>query len=418
MALASPRPSASSGREQDKPLTGIRMLELAVLHAAPVAGKLLADYGVDVVHVEDPGAGDPGRSMPPLKNGVGIFFARINAGKRSVAIDLRREAGRALVRDLVSRFDVFLSNLRPTRLEEWGLDYATLKEANPGLVVANVSGFGHASSERDRPGFGTLADALSGFAYTNGWPETPPTAAPFGLGDSTAAMGAAIGILVALVARERTGNGEQVDVALYEPLLNVMGDELIRWTALGTERGRIGNAGDSASPRGIFQSSDGHWLVITAASKGPALRLLRLMGRADLAEDPAYATNEGRVAHDDELVALVTEWAARHTRDELLTILEEAEVPVAPANSPADVAASGFMAERGSLVTLHDGVVGDVLVPGRVARLASLAHEDYRAAPQLGEHTDQVLREELGLSDDALEDLRAEGVIESFAARP
>ncbi len=265
------------------PLDGVRVLELGTMYAAPTAGRMLRDFGADVVKVEDPSSGDYARQWTPQHDGLSLGFARLNAGKRSLGVDLRDERGRSLVRTLAGSVDVIIESFRPGRLETWGLGYDALRADNPGLVLTRVSGFGQTGPYHARPGFGTVAEVGSGFAFINGWPDTPPTSPPFGFADSIAGISAALGTAMALFRRERTGEGEEVDVALYEPLMFIVGDMLLNYQTNGVIQGRVGNGTGSASPRGVYQSADGHWLAIAASNQGIAKRLFAAMGiaRAD-----------------------------------------------------------------------------------------------------------------------------------------
>src|SRR5690606_15195741 len=288
-----------SDADRAAPLSGVRVLELGSMYAAPTAGRMLRDFGADVIKVEDPGTGDFARQWVPQHNGVAIGFARLNAGKRSLGIDLRTTAGRDLVLRLAERVDVVVESFRPGRLEQWGLGYDALRAANPRIILTRVSGFGQTGPSRARPGFGTVAEAASGYAFLNGWPDTPPTAPPFGFADSIAGIAAAYGTAMALFDRERTGRGRQVDVALYEPLMFILGDAVLRYSVSGEITQRQGNSSGAASPRGIYQAGDGKWLSIAASSQNIAMRLFEAMGRPEMCTDPRFATNAARLANND-----------------------------------------------------------------------------------------------------------------------
>src|SRR3954453_7964789 len=271
-----------------------------------------------------------------MKAGQSLGFARLNAGKRSLGIDLRTDAGRDLVRRLSASVDVVIESFRPGRMADWGLGYDGLSAENPGLVLTSLSGFGQTGPYREKPGFGTVAETGSGFAAINGWPDTPPTSPPFGFADSLAGISAAMGTAVALLSRERTGRGEHVDVALYEPLMFMLGDMVLNFTATGHVQGRVGNGTGSASPRGVYEASDGKWLSIAASNQGIAARLFAAMGQPELIENPRYATNEVRMQHNDELQALVKGWVGERPRDEILKVLDEYEVVCSLVNDASD----------------------------------------------------------------------------------
>ncbi|MFD0658793.1 CaiB/BaiF CoA transferase family protein [Thermocatellispora tengchongensis] len=350
------------------PLAGVRVIELGSMYAAPTAGRMLRDFGAEVIKVEDPRSGDYARHWQPAHNGMAIGFARLNAGKRSVGVDLRRPEGRDIVKRLAAQADVLIENFRPGRMESWGMGYAELSAANPGLVMTRVSGFGQTGPYRERPGFGTVAETASGYAFLNGWPETPPTAPPFGFADSIAGISAAFGTAMALYQRGRRGTGAEVDVALYEPLMFILGDAVLNYTASGRIMQRHGNASGAASPRGIYRAADGHWLSIAASNQSIAMRLFQAMGRPELCADPRYATNEARMANNDELQRIVVEWVGSRPRAEILEVLERHEVVAAPVNDARDIAGDPHFAER-TLVELRDTPLGRALMPGPILRL-------------------------------------------------
>ena len=392
------------------PLAGIRVLELGSMYAAPTAGRMLRDFGADVVKVEDPDGGDFARQWQPQHAGTALGFARLNVGKRSVAIDLRSERGRELVLDLVECCDVVLESFRPGRLEAWGLGYDALAARNPGVQITRVSGFGQTGPYRERPGFGTVAETASGFAFLNGWPDSPPTAPPFGFADSIAGISAAYGTALGLLRRERTGVGGEVDVALYEPLMFILGDAVLAYTTSGTTMQRVGNASGSASPRGIYAAADGDWLAIAASSQNIAMRLFEAMGRPELRSDPRFATNAARMAHNDELQGLVSSWVASMPCEQALAVMERHEVVAARVNDAGDIVADPHFLTR-TLLDLVDDAWGSALVPGPVLHLDDTPAPRYEGVPTVGQHTDELLRELTDLSVAAIDELCAQGVI-------
>ena len=383
-------------RSSSGPLAGVRVLELGTMYAAPTCGRMLRDFGADVIKVEDPVHGDYARQWTPMKAGQSLGFARLNAGKRSVGIDLRTDAGREMVRRLSATVDVVIESFRPGRMAQWGMGYDALSAENPGLVMTSLSGFGQTGPYREKPGFGTVAETGSGFAAINGWPDSPPTSPPFGFADSLAGISAAMGTAMALYSRERTGRGEHVDVALYEPLMFMLGDMVLNFTATGHVQGRVGNGTGSASPRGVYEASDGKWLSIAASNQGIAARLFSAMGRPELIEDPRYATNAARMKHNDELQQKVREWVAAQTRDDALETLEKFEVVCSPVNDSSDIVADPHFRERTLMEITGSQALGRVLTPGPVLHLASYAGPTYHGVPGIGEHTDEVLDDLLG----------------------
>ena len=375
------------------PLAGVRVLELGSMYAAPTCGRMLRDFGADVIKVEDPAHGDYARQWTPMKRGQSLGFARINSGKRSVAIDLRSDGGRELVRKLAAKVDVVIESFRPGRMAEWGLGYDVLAAENPGLVLTSVSGFGQTGPYSEKPGFGTVAETGSGFAYVNGWPDTPPTSPPFGFADSIAGISAAMGTAMALFRRERTGEGDHVDVALYEPLMFIVGDMLLNFTGTGFIQGRVGNGTGSASPRGVYQAADRKWLSIAASNQGIAKRLFAAMGRPEMIDDPRYATNAVRMRHNDELQAIVSAWVAERPRHEILEVLDKFEVVCSQVNDASDIVEDPHFKERTLVEITGSEALGRVLTPGPVLHVKGYAGPGYHGVPAIGEHTDEVLKE-------------------------
>jgi crotonobetainyl-CoA:carnitine CoA-transferase CaiB-like acyl-CoA transferase len=392
------------------PLSGVTVLELGTMYAAPTAGRMLRDFGARVIKVEDPAIGDFARQWTPQHEGLSLGFARLNSGKESIGIDLRRPGGRDLVRRLAARVDVVIESFRPGRLEDWGLGYDVLSAENPGLVLTRVSGFGQTGPYRKQPGFGTVAETSSGYAFVNGWPDSPPTSPPFGFADSIAGLSAAFGTATALFNRSRTGIGDVVDVALYEPLMFILGDLILNYTATGHIQQRVGNGSGSASPRGIYQASDGKWLSIAASNQTIALRLFVAMGRPEFRDDPRFATNVARMENNEVLQAHVTAWVALRPRAEVLADLEAHEVVAAAVNDAKDIIADPHFQER-TLVELAGTVLGPVLMPGPVLHMGSFAGPVYDGVPEIGQHTNAVLPELLELTAEQLDNLGAEGVV-------
>jgi crotonobetainyl-CoA:carnitine CoA-transferase CaiB-like acyl-CoA transferase len=393
------------------PLDGVRVVELGSMYAAPTATRLLRDFGADVIKIEDPAAGDYARQWQPAHAGQSIGFARLNSGKRSVGVDLRQPRGRDVVRRLAAGADVVVESFRPGRLESWGLGYEALSEHNPGLVLTRVSGFGQTGPYKQRPGFGTIAEVTAGYAFLNGWPDTPPTAPPFGFADSIAGISAAFGTTMALFRRSLSGRGTVVDVALYEPLMFILGDAVLNYTATGEIMQRHGNSSGAASPRGIYQAADGGWLAIAASNQTIAMRLFDAMERPDMKTDPRYATNVARMRNNAELQQIVIDWIKSHKRDDVLEILGRHEVVAAAVNDAKDITGDPHFLER-TLNTLTDTVFGPgALVPGPVLHVEDYDGPRYEGVPAVGEHTTEVLAGEVGIAAEELVELRAAGVI-------
>src|SRR5262245_4342764 len=334
---------------------------------------LLGDFGADVVKIEHPTRPDPARGHGPAKDGEGLWFKTVGRNKRLVTLDLSKPAGRDILLRLAESADVLLENFRPGTLERWGLGPEELGQANPRLVVARVSGFGQTGQYARRPGFGTLAEAMSGFASLNGEPDGAPLLPPFALADGVAAFATAFAIMVALRAREQTGRGQIVDTSLIEPLMTLLGPQLSAYDLLGTLPERSGNRSTHNAPRNVYRTSDDRWVAVSASAGSIAERVMRLVGRPDLAEQPWFATGSGRAAHR-EVDEAVAEWIAERPRDEVLAAFDEAEAAIAPIYDARDVLADPQLAALGSIATVDD-TLGPIKMPNVVSRLSDTPGE-------------------------------------------
>jgi crotonobetainyl-CoA:carnitine CoA-transferase CaiB-like acyl-CoA transferase len=393
-----------------RPLDGIRVVEAATLFAAPLAGMLLGDFGADVIKVEHPDRPDPARGHGPSKDGVGLWFKTLARNKRLVTLNLSTPDGADLFLRLAEHSDVVLENFRPGTLERWGLGWNELADANPRLVLARVSGFGQTGPYARRPGFGTLAEAMSGFAALNGEPDGPPLLPPLALADGVAGLAGAFSILVALRAREQTGRGQVVDTSLVEPLLTLLGPQLTAYDLLGSLQPRTGNRSSHNAPRNVYQAADGAWVAVSASADSVAARVLRLVGRPDLAEQPWFATGSGRAAHVDEIDAAVAEWIAERERDVVLAEFEAAEAAIAPVYDARDILADPHLAAIGAIRSLEDEDLGLIRMTNVVSRLSETPGEIDHAGGRHGQDTAAVLSE-LGVTPDELARLQARGVV-------
>lgn len=393
-----------------RPLEGIRVLEAATLFAAPIAGMLLGDYGAEVVKVEHPHRPDPARGHGPSKDGVGLWFKSLARNKRLVTLDLSKPEGADLFLRLAERSDVVLENFRPGTLERWGLGWDELSEANPQLVLARVSGFGQTGPYVRRPGFGTLAEAMSGFAALNGEPDGPPLLPPLALADGVAGLACAFAVLVALRAREQTGRGQVVDTSLVEPLMTLLGPQVTAFDQLGTLQPRTGNRSSHNAPRNVYRTSDGSWVAVSASADTVAARVLRLVGRPDLVDEPWFATGAGRAEHVDEIDAAVAAWIGARQRDEVMAAFDEAEAAVAPVYDARDIVADPQLAAIGAIHTIADEELGPIRMTNVISRLSHTPGEIDVAGGRHGRDTEAVFGE-LGIGPDELERLRAAGVV-------
>lgn len=399
--------------ETRAPLHGIRVLELGSFIAGPYCGQLLADYGAEVLKVEPPGAGDAMRRWGVvLHRGRSLWWPVIARGKKSVTIDLRAEAGQELARRLAARCDVLVENFRPGTMEAWGLGPEVLLELNPGLVYVRISAFGQSGPYRERPGFGSVAEAMAGLRYLVGYPDQPPPRFGVSIGDTLAGMFGALGALLALREREvRGGRGQVVDVAITDAVLAVLESVVAECSVTGAVRERSGSVLPGVAPSNLYQTRDGRWVVVAANADGVFRRLCDAMGRPEWKTDPRYATHEARGAHQAELDAAIAGWVRSLSAEELAAVLDRYEVPYGPVYTARDVLQDPHFRARGSLVEVDNPVVGRVTMQAPVPRLEATPLPRPGPAPELGEHTDQVLRELLGLSPEEIRRLREAGVV-------
>ena len=444
--MTSPAPEPTSPHSATPaafgPLAGLKVIELGQLIAGPFAAKTLADFGAEVIKIEAPGKGDPLRQWRLLKDGTSVWWQVQSRNKRSVALDLRQPEAQDIIRQLAQEADVLIENFRPGAMEDWGLGPDALQAMNPRLIMLRISGYGQSGPYRDRPGFGMVAEAMSGLRHLSGEPGRVPVRVGISIGDTLAALHGVIGILMALHHRNAHGVGQVIDVALYEAVFNCMESLLPEYSAFGAVRGPAGSALPGIAPTNAYRCRDE---TAPAASAGPAStspnlrdadsagnagraesagayvliagngdsifkRLMACIGRPDLGNDPGLASNTGRVARVDELDAAIGQWAQTLSVDEVLAALDKADVPAGKIYTVADIAADPHYAARGMLesVTMDDGSA--LAVPGFVPKLSLTPGSHQRNAPTLGQDTDAVLRE-VGLSEAQISALRERGVV-------
>jgi formyl-CoA transferase len=371
-------------------LNGLRVVEMGQLIAGPFVGKTLGEFGADVVKIEPPGTGDPLRNWRLLKDGTSLWWQVQSRNKRSVALDLKDPEAQQAVRALAAGADVLIENFRPGQMESWGLGPDALHAINPGLIILRISGYGQTGPYRSRPGFGAIGEAMGGLRHLTGMPGQVPVRVGISLGDTLAALHGVIGVLVALQHRHKTGEGQVVDLALYEAVFNCMESLLPEYSVFGTVRGPAGTALPGIAPSNAYACSDGYVLI---AGNGDSIfrRLMALIGRPDLQADPQLASNAGRVARVSELDAAIGEWTRTRTLAEALEALEAAAVPAGRVYTIADIAADPHYQARGMIdeVTLDDGT--RVAVPGIVPKLSRTPGRHRRNAPALGQDTREVL---------------------------
>lgn len=392
------------------PLEGLRVVDASTLFAGPMAAMHLGDMGADVVKVEHPTRPDPARGHGPSKDGQNLWWKTLGRNKRTVAMDLHTEGGRDAFRRLARTADVVIENFRPGTLERWGLDYAALSADNPGLVLARVTGFGQVGPYRRRPGFGTLAEAMSGFASSTGEPDGPPTLPPFGLADGVASLATAYAIMVALHSRDRSGQGQEVDVAIIEPILAMLGPQITRWDQLGTVQPRTGNRSVNNAPRNAYRTSDGSWVAVSTSAQSIAERVVALVGRPDLALEPWFASGAARAEHADLLDDAVGSWIARHSRDDVIAAFEAAEAAVAPIYDPSDIVADPQFNALGTIHRIDDPDLGNMAMQGPLFRMSREEATIAFTGRAHGADTEVVLAE-LGFTPDEVTALRDDGSV-------
>jgi crotonobetainyl-CoA:carnitine CoA-transferase CaiB-like acyl-CoA transferase len=392
------------------PLAGIRVLELGTLIAAPFASRIFAEFGARVVKVEPPG-GDPLRKWRKLYKGTSLWWYLQSRNKQSIALDLKTPEGIEIVRKLAAECDVLIENFRPGALERLGLGWETLSAANPKLVMVRISGFGQSGPYRDRPGFGAIGEAMGGIRYTTGEPGLPPARVGVSLGDSLASLHGVIGALMALVrVKSGEGQGQVVDVSLFESVFNVMESLVPEYDLLKEVRERAGGSLPGIAPSNTYATASGDYVVIAGNSDLIFQRLMHAIGRPDLATAADLRSNEGRVARVGEIDAAITHWTTGLQVDDVLRALDAAEVPASRIYSVADIVSDPHYRARGMIeeAVLPDGQ--KVRMPGIVPKLLDTPGETRWLGPQLGEHTDAIL-ERLGYDAATIDALRKKGVL-------
>ncbi|MEU7967956.1 CoA transferase [Streptomyces sp. NPDC049097] len=400
-------PAAPSAR--GSALTGIKVLDIATLFAGPLAATLLADFGADVTKVEHP-KGDPVRSHGASKDGVGLWWKMLSRNKKAVTLYLGSPEGQDIFRRMVADTDVVIENFRPGTLERWGLGYEALAEINPRLVLARVTGFGQIGPYAKRPGFGTLAEAMSGFAAITGQPDGPPTLPPFGLADGVSALTAAFGIMTALHARERTGRGQVLDLAIIEPMITLLGPQAITYDQLGQLQPRTGNRSVNNAPRNTYRTKDGSWVAVSTSAQSIAERVMRLVGRPEYVDEPWFASGAERARHADELDAAVGSWIADRTRSEVVEAFEEAQAAVAPIYDMSDIFEDPQFQALDTITAVEDEELGTIRFQNVPFRLSDTPGAVRWPGPRKGRDTAEVLGR-YGVGAEELTALAERGVV-------
>jgi crotonobetainyl-CoA:carnitine CoA-transferase CaiB-like acyl-CoA transferase len=402
------------------PLAGLKVVDAATLFAGPVVATLMGDFGADVIKVEHP-RGDALRGLGWERDGVSLWWTVVSRNKRCVTLDLSQPPGQDLLKRLLAEADVFVENFRPGTLERWNLDPEDLLRLNPRLVILRMTGFGQTGPYRQRPGYGTLAEALSGYAHINGAADGPPMLPPFALGDGIAALAGTAATMFALWWREcrgAEGTGQVVDLAIYEPLFWLLGPQAAVYDQLGIVQTRNGNSAPFTAPRNLYRARDGEWLALSASSQAVAERVMRIVGREDLIDEPWFATHNGRLEHAHELDAVIQAWIGARSAREVIDVFERYEAAIAPAYSIEDIFSDPHFLAREVVTRVDHPVLGSVAMQNVIAKLSETPGRIRHPGPEIGEHNTEVFEQDLGLSHEELDRLERLGVVRAGAPAP
>lgn len=396
-----------------KPLDGIRIMELGNLVAAPFAGKIFAEFGAEVIKVEEPSKGDPLRNWRVMEGDTSLWWYVQSRNKKSITVNIRDKRGQEIIKKIAQDVDVVLENFKPGTLEKWGLGLEELQKINPSIIMTRVSGYGQTGPYREKPGFGSVAEAIGGLRYLTGYPDLPPVRVGIAIGDLVAGLYAVIGTLLALQARNShpSKKGQLVDVALYESVFSLLEGILPEYDLTGIVRERTGTTLPGIAPSNTYECIDGSHIVIGGNGDKIFKRLMKEIGREDLGENPKYATNQGR-AEDVHLIdRAIEEWTKKHTLQEVQNILDEASVPVGPIYGIKEIVEDPHYRARDMLreATLPNGK--KALVPGIVPKLLSTPGEISWDGPKLGEHNTEIYQDYVNLTAEDIKILKDEGVI-------
>tara|TARA_R110001592_G_scaffold7431_3_gene41694 strand:+ start:5358 stop:6563 length:1206 start_codon:yes stop_codon:yes gene_type:complete len=394
------------------PLKGLRVIDAATVIAGPTIGMLMGDFGADVIKVEHP-RGDVLRETGQKKDGIGLWFKMANRNKRCVTLNFSHEKGQALFKELVKTADVLIENFRTGTMEKWGLGWEDLKKINPRLVMVRVTGFGQTGPYKNRPGFGTIAEAFSGFASITGVPDGPPTLPNFGLADGVAAAYGTFAAMFALYHRDAQGSGEgqYIDLSIYEPLFQVMGPQPMEYDQLGVVQQRWGNRSKNNAPRNTYQSKDGHWVAISTNSPAIVTRVLTLCGGPEVAADPRFQTPQDRVKHIDEIDGIVAGWISRHDLKTVLDEFEKAEAAIGPAYTIDQIYQDPQYQARGDIIEIEDEDLGRLRMTNAFPFMSETPAQVRHPGQRKGQSNEEILCGELGLSKEELAKLKEEGAI-------
>jgi formyl-CoA transferase/succinyl-CoA--D-citramalate CoA-transferase len=395
-----------------KPLHGVRIIDAGNMVAAPFASVLLADLGADVIKIEHPVHGDGQRKLEPMFRGVPLWWKSISRNKRCITLDLSKPAGADVFKDLVARCDAVIENYRPGTLERWGIGYDVIKSVQPKAVLLRISGFGQTGPYKDRPGFGRVAEAMSGLTHLIGDPDGPPMSPGYPLGDLISGLFGAFSVMVALYQRDAlSGPAQMIDLALYEALFRLMDFDAIQYEKTGVIHTRTGNQVAYAAPSSTYKTADGKYITMAASNHNVWIRLCQAMNRSDLTTDPRFADNVSRVKHSTEINGLVAEWIRQRTREEVSRLFNGNEVAFSTIYDISDIFADPQYKERNMLARVADDDLGEAIVPNVVPKFSETPGSIEFLGPRLGAHNDSIYRCELGYSDEKIRSLQDTKII-------
>ncbi|WP_099363647.1 CaiB/BaiF CoA transferase family protein [Fredinandcohnia onubensis] len=395
------------------PLDGVRVLDISTVIAAPFGATLLGDFGAEVIKIEMPNVGDPLRNLGPYKDGEGLRWAGIARNKRSITVDLHKEEGKEILKKLVAKSDIVIENFRTGTLEKWGIGYEELKKINNNLIMIRVTGYGQTGPYSHKAGFGTPATAFSGFTYLHGYPDRPPISPSFSLTDYVTGIYVAFAATMALYHRDchEEGKGQYVDISLYESMFRMMEFLVTDYDQTGTIKERSPGLSGHSAPAGNFLTKDGHWVIIVTSSDKTFKRLAETMNREDMLTDERYKTNSVRLQRFDEVNGILADWVKTKTKKELQKILDENGVPMSPIYSIKDIFEDPHYQERENIVEVNHPRLGKVKIPGISPKFSETPGTIRQIAPDLGEHTEDILCNLLEMDADSIENLKQNGVI-------
>ncbi|MCM3322982.1 CaiB/BaiF CoA transferase family protein [Cytobacillus kochii] len=397
----------------NKALSGLKVLELGQLIAGPFASKLLAEFGADVIKIEPPTKGDPLRTWRVIEDETSLWWYVQSRNKKSITLDLKKEEGQKVLRALVKEIDILIENFRPGTLEKWGIGYEELKKINPRLVMVRVSGYGQDGPYKDKPGFGSIGEAMGGLRFITGYPDLPPVRVGISIGDSLSALYAVIGALIAVYHRDvnHSEEGQVIDVALYESVFSLMESILPEYGRNGVIRERTGSTLPGITPSNTYLCSDGKYIVIGANGDTIFKRLMKTIGREELSKDSRFENNIGRSKHAKYLDQLIEAWTSQHPLLVVKELLDEAGVPAGSIYSIKDIVNDPHYQNRNMIQEVPIDGIGTLKMPGIVPKLSKTPGEIKWAGPNLGSHTEDVLMSELSLTKEQIAKLREKGII-------